>query len=637
MTVDSYLHRGTHWAFNLMRDPRIRRAGRVAAFGLTGFCFSAASLLNSPQTFALGLISAFSGWRSLVMALGSALGYWVFWGAGGYQGILWALSGGVLTLFLGKSRIQREVPLLFPAVCAFLPALTGLVFQLLGMEPPTAVYLLRVVLGGVSSILFTSLIQKRENLTLWTAEGITVLALAQISPVLWLNTGCVAAGMLGTAGAFPAAVLAGLALDLARIGPVPMTAVMCALCVARMIPGIPQWALRLLPGPTYLLVMILSGNWVLTPVPALVLGGFLSVALPGRPDTARRRGRTGLAQLRLEMMSQVLHQTRSLLMEAQEPPIDEEALLKRTRERACGSCPNRKSCHAPQEISRDLLRKPLTENTALPFPCRKPGRMVLEIRRTQEQYRLLRADRDRRREYRGAVSQQYLFLSEYLQQLSRELPKRPDRMIRKFRPEVAWKSRSRELENGDKFRHFAGPGCCYYMLLCDGMGTGWAAAQEGRAAANLLQRMLCAGFPAEQALESLNSLLVLRGRAGAVTVDLAQLRLDTGEAVLYKWGAAPSWVAGDGRVEKIGTAGPPPGLGLNRSMEKAVRLSLKRGETLILASDGLEGEGIRSRAGNFPKTAAGELAAHLLETGAEKSADDATVAVVRLHRSGVFT
>ena len=637
MTVDSYLHRGTNWLLTLTKDPRSRRAGRVALYGLTGFCFSAASLLNSPQTFCLGLISAFSGWRSLMLALGSALGYWAFWGGGGYQGILWALSGGLLALCLGKSRLRLQVPLLNSALCAFLPALTGLVFQLLGVDTPTAVYLLRVVLGGASSLLFTALVQKRENLTLWPAEAVGVLALAQISPVLWLNFGCVAAGMLGAAGAFPAAVLGGLALDLARIGPVPMTAVMGALCVARMIPGIPRWTLRLLPGPVYLLVMGLSGNWVFTPVPALVLGGLLSVCLPARPDTARRRGRTGLAQLRLEMMSQVLHQTRCLLMEAQEPPIDEEALLKRTRERACGGCPNRKSCHAPQEIPRELLRRPLTENTVLPFPCRKPGRMVLEVRRTQEQYRLLRADRDRRREYRGAVSQQYLFLSEYLQQLSQELPRRPDRLIQKFRPEVAWKSRSREPENGDNFRHFSGPGCCYYLLLCDGMGTGWGAAQEGKTAANLLQRLLCSGFPAEQALESMNSLLVLRGRAGAVTVDLAQLRLDTGEAVLYKWGAAPSWLAGGGLVERVGTAGPPPGLSLNRRMEKPVRLSLKRGETLILASDGLEGEGIRSRAGVTGKAAAGELAARLLETGAEKSADDATVAVVRLHRMGVFT
>ena len=637
MTVDFYLHRGQNWVKKLAKDPRTAKAGRIAAYGAAGFCLSAASLANSPQTFCLGLISAFTGWRGLVLALGSGLGYRVFWGTGGYQGVIWAFLGGLLALTLGKSKLRREVQLLFPAICALIPAVTGLAFQILGAEVPTLPYLLQVALGAASAALFRALVKKRENVTLWACEGIAVLALAQISPVLWLNPGVIAAGILGTAGAFPAAVLAGLALDLARIGPVPMTAVMGALCVARMIPGVPRWVLRLLPGPVYLLVMTLSGSWAPVNMPALALGGLLSVCLPGRPDTACRRGRTGPVQLRLDMMSQVLEQTRRLLMEAQEPPIDEEALLKRTRERACGSCPNRKNCHVPDEIPQDLLRKPLMENTVLPFPCRKPGRMVLELRRTQEQYRLLRADRDRRREYRGAVSQQYLFLSEYLGQLSRELPKRPDRFAQHFSPEVAWKSRSREAENGDKFRHFSGPGCSYYLLLCDGMGTGWGAAQEGRSAANLLQRMLSVGFPAEQALESLNSLLILRGRAGAVTVDLAKIRLDTGEAALYKWGADPSWFARGGALEKIGTAGPPPGLRLGRGMEKAVRLSLKRGEMLILASDGLEGEGFPGLGIVDQKAAAGELAAHLLDAGAEKSADDATVAVVRLHRSGVFT
>ena len=637
MTVESYLHRGKHWACTLTKDPRVLRVGRVGLYALVGFCLSAAGLQHSPQPFVLGLVTALSGWRSLVVALGSGLGYRIFWGSAGDQGLLWALGGVIVSLTLGTSRIPREVPLLVPAICALIPALTGLGFQLMGVDTPTFVYLLRVVLGAASAALFGALARKRDRPAIWAAEGIAVLALAQICPVPWMNPGLAAAGMLGVAGAFPAAILAGLALDLARIGPVPMTAVMSALCVARMIPGIPRWVLRVLPGPVYLLVMALSGNWVLIPLPGLILGGFLSVLLPGKPDTARRRGRTGLARLRLEMVSRVLQETRLLVMEAQEPPIDEGALLKRTRERACGGCPNRKSCHLGEELPRDLLRKPMTENTSLPFPCRKPGRMTLEIRRTQEQYRLLRADRERRREYRGAVSQQYLFLAEYLQALSRDLPRRPDRFTQRFRPEVAWASRSREAENGDAFRQFTGPGCCQYLLLCDGMGTGWGASREGRSAAELLQNMLCAGFPAEEALESLNSLLILRGRSGAVTVDLAQIRLDTGETVLYKWGAAPSWLARDGTAEKIGTAGAPPGLGLNRGMEKTARLSLKRGETLIMASDGLEGEGFPKVAAACRKTDAGELASRLLEAGAEKSADDATVAVVRLHREGLLT
>ena len=75
--------------------------------------------------------------------------------------------------------------------------------------------------------------------------------------------------------------------------------------------------------------------------------------------------------------------------------------------------------------------------------------------------------------------------------------------------------------------------------------------QVGQSAASLLRQMLSAGFPAEHALRSLNSLLALRGGAAAVTVDLVELRLDSGRASVYKWGAAPSLLLFDGMAEKI--------------------------------------------------------------------------------------
>jgi len=41
---------------------------------------------------------------------------------------------------------------------------------------------------------------------------------------------------LGTVGTFPAAALAGLALDVALVTPVPMTAVLCLLYILRLAP-----------------------------------------------------------------------------------------------------------------------------------------------------------------------------------------------------------------------------------------------------------------------------------------------------------------------------------------------------------------------------------------------------------------
>lgn len=262
--------------------------------------------------------------------------------------------------------------------------------------------------------------------------------------------------------------------------------------------------------------------------------------------------------------------------------------------------------------------------------CRKSGRLIPELRRGQEQLKALKADHARQSEYRWALVQQYQFLGEYLRSLADSLPRRGQRPRAWFRAEAAARSRSREKANGDRCLAFPGPECRYYVVLCDGMGTGLGAAEEGQSAGALLRQMLTAGFPAANALRTLNSILALRGSAGAVTVDLAELYLDTGHVVLYKWGAAPSWILRRRGAEKIGTATPPPGISVTEARETVEKLSLRRGEALVLLSDGVDGEGIPRRTDLTPDMPPGELAAKILEYGRERQEDDATAAVIRL-------
>jgi stage II sporulation protein E len=262
--------------------------------------------------------------------------------------------------------------------------------------------------------------------------------------------------------------------------------------------------------------------------------------------------------------------------------------------------------------------------------------MILELRRSQEQLRSLQADRQRQREYRTAVIQQYRFMADYLRQQADILPRREQRVRQRYTPEVTVCSAGREAANGDRCASFRGVGSRHYILLCDGMGTGLGAAQEGQSAMDLLRRMLTAGFPAEHALRSLNALLVLRGRAAAVTMDLAEIHLDSGRVTVYKWGAAPSYLISSGCAEKIGTATPPPGLSVSDGRESMERLSLRRGEMLILVSDGVEVDGALRRVRGLSALPPGELAAKLLEQGSQEREDDATVAAVRL-RGGVLS
>ena len=149
----------------------------------------------------------------------------------------------------------------------------------------------------------------------------------------------------------------------------------------------------------------------------------------------------------------------------------------------------------------------------------------------------------------------------------------------------------------------------------------------------MLRRLLTAGYPASYALRSINSLCALQGQAGAVTLDLAELRLDTGKVARYKWGAAPSDIISQGEPIKIGIATPPPGLSVTDGRETVERLSLRRGETLVLLSDGAGGEESLRRVWMDAEEPAGALADKILRSNRYAGADDATVAVVRLHHT----
>ena len=636
MPMGSYVRRGKRFVRKAVANPKLRSWTQKAAYFLGGLVLSAASLGNHPQPLPLAALCAgITGVPGMLLAVGGCLGYWIFWAGAGGQGPAWMALGLVASLLLGGKKVTRHMPLLLPSLAAAVVAFTGLVFQLLGTATDSVtVYLLRIGLAAGAARVFAVVLSRRDPVMDWIACSLGVLALAQVAPLPSLCLGFVAAGMLGSRAPFPAAALAGLALDLAQITKTPMTAVLSLTFLIRLIPVLPKWVAYTAPAVLYLVVSPLCGVVDFTPVLPLALGSALANLLPPQTPIAHRRGETGMAQVRLELAAGALAQTEQILAEAALYPIDEAALIEKAAERSCSCCPCRKGCQdqvAVGKLSPALLHRPLVTVEDLPLSCRKRGRVLLELRRIQDQYRAMRADRERQQEYRYAVIQQYRFLCDYLRDLADQLPRRGKPIGQRYRPEVSVCSAGLEAANGDRCLWFAGTQCRYYILLCDGMGTGIGAEAEGKTAGNLLKRLLSAGYPAEYALRSLNSLCSLRGSAGAVTVDLAQIDLERGKVELYKWGAAPSYLLSDGMAEKIGTAGTPPGLSVTQCRETVDKLSLRRGETLVLMSDGVDGEAAMRRASEMTRKTPGELAPKVLQYGKGNGSDDATVAVVRLY------
>ena len=586
---------------------------------------SAASLGKSPQPFAMGLCCAATGRKSLAACAGSLLGYRLFWGQAGIQPMIWAGFGTCLSLLLRKPRICQQMPLLLSATAAFFVSVLGLVFQVLRMdESPFGIYVLQVTLAGASVLLFERQNQRHTPVFLWLCTGVFVLALAQIAPVSWLNLGYLACGALTVGQTLSRAILAGLGLDLAQITTVPMTAVACLSGFARLLP-IRRPALKaLLPCGVYLGLMVLLGSWDLTPLPALALGSAVGLAIPKKVRTAATGSGAGFAQVQLEMAAGVFSQTQQLLLETPELPIDEGALLEKVTFRACANCVLRNDCRERGNLSVYHLHHPLD------FACRKPGRIQGELRRGREQLLSLRREKGHQQEYRRALTLQYQFLCEYLQSLADNLPQRMTERKPRYRIQVSARSLSKNHSNGDVCLAFPGTQCRYYVALCDGMGTGLGAAMQGHSTALLLKKMLTAGMSAQQAFSSINSILALRGQAGMVTLDLAEVELTSGKGRLYKWGAAPSWILGEQEMERIGFATPPPGISVYQEPETTLRFSLCHGESLILLSDGADIQEAVLRGKLHWDMTPADLAQTILKFSRSRGEDDSTAAVLRL-------
>lgn len=584
---------------------------------------AAGSVLDWSAPFALGLLCAAPpGWAAVGAAAGSLAGYCFFWREVSCWG--WVLGGALVVLLAGRSPLSKVQPLLIPACAALVTSGCGVLFLLMGLEAvPIPVYLLRVLLSFCAAAVFQGR-QAGKAPADWLSRGLLSFSLARIAPKPWLSLGFLAAGLLAQGCALPGAVLTGLGLDLAGVTQVSMAGVMCLSGLVRLA-GEQPW-LWAAPGGIYGALSLLTGQYSVQTLPALLLGGLLGSRLPA-PKARQQRVSLSPARVRLEQHALLLD-TLSRSLPLQAPPEDGRALMLTASRRACDSCPERKGCKARQQIAalpEQLLRQ--RELPAVP-DCRKPKRLTEQLRLAQEQLRRLQGQRRQRESYVLALQGQYRLLSRSLRALSDSLETSVPASAPRYRVEAEVRSRALRKVSGDLFLRFS-CGSTEYLLLCDGMGTGEEAARCSREAAGLLRSLLEAGATAEEALESYGALCILRDEAAACTLDLLQLELHSGTALLYKQGAPDSFLLRGGTAQKVGTAAPPPGSSHTRAA--AERLSLGGEELLILLTDGALTEGALPQA--LPGTAcAGEVAQAILEHSGGQ--DDATVAAVRLQPVG---
>lgn len=162
------------------------------------------------------------------------------------------------------------------------------------------------------------------------------------------------------------------------------------------------------------------------------------------------------------------------------------------------------------------------------------------------------------------------------------------------------------------------------------MGSGRDAALTSRLAAIYLEKLLCVGADKGDALRMLNKVLMAKKDEVFTTVDLIEIDKLTGEATLVKAGAAPSYLLRGGDCTKLESRTLPAGI-MPAVKAEQIRLKLRRGDCLVMLSDGITQN--RNYTPAVPRAAsAKELVTALMRRASAQTecADDMSVAALRI-------
>lgn len=284
-------------------------------------------------------------------------------------------------------------------------------------------------------------------------------------------------------------------------------------------------------------------------------------------------------------------------------PENPAVLFDRAAEQVCRDCPLRADCwqshysdtyNAFNDACPVLLQRgrALAEDFPLYFACR-----CIRFPRLLEALDSQLRDYLQRRLHHARLDAAYRLAREQYRQVAQALtptPKTapPRRSAITCRTASALRPKDGEKLCGDQCDAFD-VGDSVYMALSDGMGSGEAAHREAAMTVRLLRQFLEAGIEPGPALKTLNTALSLRGESGGgfTTIDLLALQRASGQAALYKYGAAPSYLKRSGSVSRYTGQSLPAGLQAVREAPECTRLQLTAGSFFVMVSDGIADAG----------------------------------------------
>jgi stage II sporulation protein E len=197
-----------------------------------------------------------------------------------------------------------------------------------------------------------------------------------------------------------------------------------------------------------------------------------------------------------------------------------------------------------------------------------------------------------------------------------------------------------EKISGDNFSMLNLPGGKQCVILSDGMGAGQAAFDESSMVVEVLEELLCAGFPKETAFQMLNTAMVMgREEVKFSTIDMVEFNLETAECELSKAGGSTTFIKRADGVECIKSTSLPVGVMSKHEIDYTHR-QLQSGDMVIMMTDGVMdalpvGEQdflmkmiVEGTSLNNPKELAHHVLEQVLECSGKVPADDMTVVAI---------
>lgn len=646
--------------------PALRETISCLLFLVSGFVLACGQLAGQPAPFVLGLLSAAGGGlRGLCTLIGAIAGALTMQSFS--QG-LELTSAGLLTfvtMYIFGSLWVTKQPWFRCLVPGIMRAVVGGIFLFSRQLTPLllAGYAQNVLLSALSPLAFDALLQKkRRSIGAMMSLAFFLIGLTRL-PLPWdLNPGIIAACAItvlsarrtdpGTTAAVGAC--AGLSLDASLMTGgtwvLSITAgALAGACISRQ----HKWMRTILAAVGMGAAMLYLGDISSIYFANIGIGILLSLILPGTMIVGREESAieqsSALVEQRLAFGETALHRLYAAigLDPEQKAQQEREHIFDKAASKVCRQCTRYSICwernaQDTYQTMRSVLGVILDRGEAQreDFPqefsqeCRHMEGLLVALNQELGSIACRSQFRSRNEENRLIASRTLLHMSELLEENARQL-----RSVQ-VTPQEAYTVKIGVAAQGRRGARISGDrGVCFhtddgrlYAILCDGMGTGQDAAQESTTAVDTLSDLIQAGMQPDHAMEFLNGMYILRDTGCFSTMDVLELSLITGQGTLYKWGAAPSYVKSGKIVKKIGTAAPPPGLGVgSTSSAEVIRLSLWGGDMLVLVSDGVVREEtedlLRSYDGENVKELSSLLTAQAEAAGGE---DDMTAAVLRL-------